>query len=427
MLKRNKKNKNKSNNKAKAKPSHTASKFLLSNMLAATPTSKGNVQYITKPKAAAIPYSNTGIVENLRKDKRLDYWPTEGWKMAAPEELGMDSNALADMVKEFKDERVDGFVLIRDGYVAAEGYNGDWDEEKRHPMYSVTKSVTSALVGMAVDQGTIRADQTLQELFSEIVLDPLKAKITVGQLLSMTSGMDWDNKQERSSHEMANSPDWGQYILKQPMAAKPGTMFRYSNGNAHLLSVSMQKATGIPLSILAKINLFDPMGITNVSWGQDPQGNLIGAWGLHLTCRDMAKFGLMYLHNGRWENYQIVPNEWVEESVQQQATEMYDDGTEGGFGYLWWLKVIVIPGDTPVHHDVFYSAGSGGQRIFVVPDLNLIMAIGATNEEDDFMPERMLIKAIMAVRSDEALPANDEGVSKLRSSLRSFKDTSTLR
>lgn len=426
MLKKHKKNKNKSQNKAKVNQGHTAAKFLLTNMLAATPINKGNLQLLTKPKVASIPYSSEGIVEHIRKEKKLDYWPTDGWKTAVPEELGMDSNVLADMVLEFKDERVDSFVLIRDGYLAVEGYNRDWDAEKKHPMYSVTKSVTSALVGMAVDQQSIRVDQPLRELFSEMALDPLKAKITVGQLLSMTSGMDWDNRQERSSHEMANSPDWGQYILKQPMAAKPGSMFRYSNGNAHLLSVLMQKANGIPLSILAKINLFDPMGITNVSWGQDPQGNLIGSWGIHMTCRDMAKFGLMYLHNGRWEDYQIVPSEWVEESVQQQATEIYDDGTEGGFGYLWWLKAIAIPGETPVHHDVFYAAGSGGQRIFIVPDLNLIMAITAANQEDDFMPEHMLIKAITAIQSGEPMPANEEGTARLKSSLQSFKETSTI-
>ncbi|WP_051621239.1 serine hydrolase domain-containing protein [Paenibacillus sp. UNC451MF] len=424
MLKR---HKNKPYNKNRVNQGgHAASKFLLSNMLAATPSGKGVVDFRTKLQVPSIPYSNTEVIENLRRDKRLDYWPTDGWKEAEPEEHGMDSAALAEMVSEFKDEHVDGFVLIRDGYLVAEGYNRDWDAETRHPMFSVTKSVTSSLVGMAVDQDSIREDQTLQELFHEAALEPLKAQITVRQLLTMTSGIDWDNKQERSSHEMANSPDWGRYILERPMAAKPGTTFRYSNGNAHLLSVLVQKATGIPLSVLAKINLFDPMGITNVSWGQDPQSNLIGAWGLQLTCRDMAKFGLMYLHNGRWETYQVVPGEWVEESIQQQAAERYDDGTEGGFGYLWWLKPIVIPGDKAVHHNVFYAAGSGGQRIFVVPDMNMIMAITAANKEDDFMPEQMLIKAIMAVKSDQPLSSNDEGAAKLRASLQSFKLTSSM-
>ncbi|GAA4828352.1 hypothetical protein GCM10023310_01390 [Paenibacillus vulneris] len=431
MLKRNKK-KNKSQQQAKAKAKamqgHSASKFLLSNMLAATPSSgKGNAPYVTKASKESIPYSQEGIIEHIRKEKQLDYWPTEEWRSAAPEELGLDSAALAQMVEEFKDEQIDGFVLVRNGYLAAEGYNRDWDADQRHPMFSVTKSVTSALIGMAVDQGTLREDQTLQELVPEMPLDPLKSKITIGQLLSMTSGIDWDNRQERSSYEMDHSPDWGRYILERPMAAKPGTMFRYSNGNAHLLSVLAQKSTGIPLSVLAKINIFDPMGITNVSWGQDPQGNLIGAWGLHMTCRDMAKFGLMYLHHGRWENYQIVSGEWVEASVLQQAAEMYDDGTEGGFGYLWWLKAIVVPGETPVHHDVFYAAGSGGQRIFVVPDMEMIMAITASNHEDDFMPERMLIQAIAAVRSDQPIESNDAGLAKLKASLQAFKETSSVR
>ncbi|MCS7463403.1 beta-lactamase family protein [Paenibacillus doosanensis] len=402
--------------------------LMMKTLQAVTPGSTtAQTAVMTEERAAGtvLEYSDSRMVRSLSRINPPDYWPTEGWRTASPEERGMDSAVIADMVDQLKHHNVHSFVLIRDGYLVAEGYNKDWDAGKLHPMFSVTKSFTSALVGMALEQKVIRdLNQPMKDFIPEIAGDSRKARIKVSELLSMISGIDWDNTGERSSLEMTEAPNWGEYIWSRPMAHEPGTAFKYSNGDAHLLSILTQRAFGFPLSAFAKINLFDPLGITSVIWNQDPQGHLIGSWGLKLTPRDMAKLGFLYLHKGRWENYQLLRPEWVEESVQLQGTQLYDDGTEGGFGYLWWLKPIVSETNRTWHRQAFYAAGSGGQRIFVVPDLNLVMAMTANNEHDDIMPERMMVKAALAVKADRPLSVNEIGAARLRASLQAFKAVS---
>ncbi|NOU97451.1 serine hydrolase [Paenibacillus sp. LMG 31456] len=369
-------------------------------------------------------YSSEQVIQSIEQVKPLDYWPTKGWKTAKPEEHGVDSAALAEMVEQFKGHNLHSFALIRDGYLLAEGYNQETDADKRQPMYSVTKSVTSAITGMAIQEGILKGvDQKLKDFFPEVQKDEKKANITIGNILTMTSGLEWDNKGDRSSNEMADSPNWIKYVIDKPVVAQPGTVFNYSNGSSHLMSGILQEALGIPINYYAKSKLFDPLGISNAAWGVDPQGVAVGGWSLQLTTRDMAKFGLMYLHKGQWENKEIVPSKWVEASVQQKVEQPIIDGTHGGYGYFWWLKPISNEQNEVLDHDVFYASGSGGQRIFVIPDYNLILAVTADNQKEGYMPEQMLVKAAMAVRSDKPLQANAEAEAKLQASLKGFKAT----
>lgn len=376
----------------------------------------------TPAKGEPTAYSGQKVVQSMESILPPDYWPTTGWKTALPEEHGVDSASIAAMVEDFKDHNVHSFVLIRDGYVLSEGYSQAVDADTRQPLYSVTKSVTSAITGMLIGEHVLTGvDQKLKDFFPGIERDAAKGNITVEQVLSMTSGLEWDNRGERSSNEMADSPNWLQYVLERPVTSQPGTVFNYSNGNAHLMSGVLQTSLGVPISLYAKSKLFDPLGITNVSWGVDPQGYSIGAWSLQLTTRDMAKFGLMYLQKGQWEGKEIVPRSWVEASVQQRVAENYADGTRGGYGYFWWLKPVSNSGSAILDHDAFYAAGSGGQRIFVVPDLNLIMAFTGNNQKEDYMPEGMLFKATTAVKSNQPLAANAAGAARLTAALQAFK------
>jgi CubicO group peptidase (beta-lactamase class C family) len=367
-------------------------------------------------------YSGEKVAQSIAKLPLPAYWPTTGWKTAVPEEHGVDSAIVASMVEEFKGRNLHSFVLIRDGYLLAEGYNQNVTADSLQPMYSVTKSVTSAITGMLLGERILTGvDQKLKEFFPQVQRDTAKANISLDQVLSMKSGLEWDNKGERSSNEMADSPNWLQYVLERPVTEQPGTVFKYNNGNAHLMSGVLQTALGVPISLYARSKLFGPLGITNMSWGLDPQGVTIGAWSLQLTTRDMAKFGLLYLHNGQWDNKEIVPKSWVEQSVQQRVAENYADGTRGGYGYFWWLKPVTHTGNAMLDHDVFYAAGSGGQRIFIVPNLNLVMAVTGNNQKEDYMPESMLVKAVLAVRSDQPLPANAEAAVKLAGAVQAFK------
>jgi CubicO group peptidase (beta-lactamase class C family) len=379
---------------------------------------------VKRSESAQGAYSGEKVAQSIQKIQPPAYWPTSGWRTAVPEEHGVDSAIIASMVEEFKGHNLHSFVLIRDGYLLAEGYNQATTADNRQPMYSVTKSVTSSITGMLIAEGLLTGvDQKLKEFFPEVQRDAAKANISLDQVLSMTSGLEWDNKGERSSNEMADSPNWLQYVLERPVTEQPGTAFKYNNGNAHLMSGVLQTALGVPMSLYAKSKLFEPLGITNMSWGLDPQGYSIGAWSLQLTTRDMAKFGLLYLHNGQWENKEIVPRSWVEASVQQRVAEKYADGTRGGYGYFWWLKPVTNTGNAMLDHDVFYAAGSGGQRIFIVPNLNLVMAVTGNNQKEDYMPESMLVTATSAVRSDQPLPTNTEAASKLAAAIQALKET----
>ncbi|TDF96173.1 serine hydrolase domain-containing protein [Paenibacillus piri] len=375
-----------------------------------------------KEAASSAKYSSEQVLQSIAEVKPPEYWPTSGWKSAKPEEHGIDSAALAEMVDQFKSRNLHSFVLIRDGYLLAEGYNRDTEADKLQQLFSVTKSFTSALTGMAIEEGILTGvDQKLAAFFPETASDEKKANITIEHLLTMTSGLEWDNKGDRSSNEMTDAPNWLQYVLNKPVTAKPGTSFTYSNGSSHVMAGILQDAIGIPLSYYAKIKLFDPLGINSSAWGVDPQGVTIGSWSLQLTTRDMAKLGLLYLHEGQWDGKKVVPRSWVEASLKQRVETPIVDGTRGGYGYFWWLKPIAGEANEVLDHEVFYASGSGGQRIFVIPDYNMIFAVTANNQKEGAMPEQMLVKAAMAVKSDKPLKPNEAAEAKLRASLQSFK------
>ena len=379
---------------------------------------------ISSSAKARLTYSAQEAVRHLRKAAQPDYWPTEGWRTAAPEAHGIDSAGLAKAVKEVKDQNLHSFVLVRNGYIVAEGYSKEWDEDRLHPMYSVTKSFTAAACGMAIGEELLTGvGHKLGEFYPEIQHEQSKAEITVEQLLSMSSGLEWDNRGERSSVEMADSPDWVQYVLDRHMRFQPGSAFQYNNGNAHLLSGLLQRAIGIPVNLYVHTKLFVPMGIRNPAWGGDLQGVAIGSWALRIRSRDMAKFGLLYLQGGQWEGGQLIPSSWVEASIQPCTSPSYADGTEGGYGYFWWLKPFPSSQSPFKAHSVFYAAGSGGQRIFVVPDLNLVLAVTGSNQKNGYMPEQFLEKLLRAVKSDAALPVNEKAEAQLRASVGSLKRT----
>ncbi|MEW9701035.1 serine hydrolase domain-containing protein [Paenibacillus sp. SI8] len=351
------------------------------------------------------------------------YWPTNGWRSATPESQGMDSAAIAETLEAFQDRNVQSLIIIRNGYVVAEAYNKHTQADIPQDMRSVTKSVNSALIGIAVSEQKINSvHRKLTDFFPEITKDPVQSTITIHHLLSMTSGLEWKDDQEESSSEMMYSDDWIEQIWKHPSIHQPGAAFNYSNGDAHLLSAVMQKATGETLFDYAKSRLFAPLGITDAKWNHDPQGYTIGAWALALTLRDMAKLGLLYLKQGVWDQTTVLPNEWIKESLTQRAYLNYRDGTRGGYGYYWWIKALNrgrFEGDTR-RYDMFYASGSGGQRIFVVPELQLITAFTAKSSDVD-MPEDLLRQIVLSVRSNRWIPESAEAAASLEQAIQSFK------
>lgn len=313
------------------------------------------------------------------------YWPTEGWRTTSPEAQDMDSGKLAEMLASVQQQKLNlhSLLVIRHGYLVSETYfQGDLNT--RHELYSCTKSFTSTLIGIALDQGKIDGlDHKIVDFFPGYEfenLDAHKQAMTLEDLLTMRSGLDW-HEGDAAYTALYRSPDWVQSMLDMPMALESGVMFNYCSGCTHLLSAIVQRTTGLNTLDYAKQNLFKPLGITNVRWDTDSQGIPIGGWGLQITSRDMAKLGYLFLHQGEWDGQQVVSSGWVD-----KATQKYSDTGDGrGYGYQWWTYPSL---------DAFMATGRYGQLIFVIPNLDLVIV--TTAQVDDFEPLFQLIEQYIA-------------------------------
>ena len=246
--------------------------------------------------------------------------------------------------------------------VFEEYFNG-WDETGIHQLFSVTKSVISCLIGIAVEEGLLEINQTVLSFFPDKVIDNLdadKQNITIEHLLTMSSGLSWIE----AIHDGIgfSSDDPVQYILDRPMVAAPGEEFNYNSGNAHLLSAILQNVTGQSTLNYAQEKLFDYLGIDNLSWDIDAQGIYFGGHGLSLCSQDMAKFGFLYLNNGTWDGYQVIPEDWVEASITKYTYTV----DSADYGYLFWLYP---------EFDHYAAQGFMGQRILIFPKYDFIAIV----------------------------------------------------
>lgn len=315
-----------------------------------------------------------------------DYWPTDEWKSADPVSLGLNSEKLEALEHLIltQHKNINGIVIIRKGYIGFERYNG-YEPDDTHNVASVTKSIISALIGIALDKGFIKSlDQKVLEFFPEYVSDPgdiRKRTVTIRQLLTMTApiaskttGTLWE-----PLDRLRRQRDWVKYILDLLGKGQTGK-FQYSSAGAHLLSAIISRSTGMSAREFANKYLFNPVGIKEIpdhsmksfqmndvfgkdvrGWIKDPQGITAGGFGLTITPRDMARFGFIYLNEGVWDNRRIISKKWIDDSTALNSNN---------YGYLWWLRK---------ERDLFaYSAlGSGGNAICCVPEKDLVVAIAS--------------------------------------------------
>lgn len=297
--------------------------------------------------------------------------PAAGWPTAPPTEVGVDETALVEADRRIRTDLVGVYslVVVRHGYLAWERYYGGHTAKDPFAVQSVTKSFTAALVGIAVGDGRLRLDQTVGELLPDrlpAAADPRTQQITVTQLLTMTAGFAWNDPDD--FYRVTGEDDWVRAILATPLAHAPGTTFAYQFGCSQLLSAILAAATDQSAAAFAAARLFAPLGIVPAAWPTDPQGNPIGATGLELTARDLAKLGLLYLHGGRWAGVQLLPTAYVVASTTRQSAG--GDPEEAAYGYHWWATHVV--GDA-----AFFAAGYGGQYIYVVPARDLVVVTTA--------------------------------------------------
>jgi CubicO group peptidase (beta-lactamase class C family) len=301
-----------------------------------------------------------------------DYWPTADWKISTPEEQGMDAKTLTQMLTyiQQQDLRLHSLLIIRNGFIVSENYFQSYDQTSRHEIYSCTKSFISTLIGIAIDKGYIKdVNQPVLDFFPERNFknqDAFKKAMTLENLLTMTSGLEWTEQDP-----MQQSSDWVSFVLDKPMIARPGSKFNYCSGCSYILSAILEKATKMKTQDFAEKYIFRPLGISDYYWETDPSGNANGGWGLQLTPRNMAKLGYLYLKQGQWEGQQILSKHWIQTATQKHM----DTDKKLGYGYQWWIYP---------HPGSYTALGVYGQTILVFPKENMIVVVtaGETNHDN---------------------------------------------
>lgn len=305
------------------------------------------------------------------------------WPEGAPEEQGIDPGMLEKLHADLDASDVRSALVVRNGVLVDEYYKEGFDETSVFSLQSCSKSVTSALVGLAIEQGYIQGvDVPISDYFPHLLdsSSPYAGEITLWHLLTHTTGFyGTDNE---LWEVWRSSDNWVDYVLEQSIVTRPGAAFNYSTGNSHLLGVIVELATGKSLLEYGKEVLFDPLDMDSVTCGTDPQGNCDGGNGFSMSLRDMAKFGQLFLQGGVWEGKQVIPKGWVEDST---ALQFKRNTGSADYGYQWWVRTFGA-GQYPA----FFAQGHFGQYIFVVPALELVVAVTSHHTGSSSMYWRLM-------------------------------------
>jgi CubicO group peptidase (beta-lactamase class C family) len=344
-------------------------------------------------------------------------WPTKGWEKSSPEKQKMDISRLSALHEKIKNGDygyVDGMHIFRNGYLVYEKYyqhdyvkinkgrdrspgmynyyNPDWHPfykgSKLHTLQSVTKSVTSILIGIAINRGEIPGvDAKILDFFNvEKILnvDGRKKKLTLEDVLTMRTGIEWNESipytdPRNSCIQMEKSEDWFKFVINLPVTEEPGTVFEYNSGASLLLSAIIKETTGMYIDKYAEKYLFKPLGIPDYYWKRTPTQLPDTEGGLYLKPHDLAKIGYLYLNNGVWEGKQVVPSEWVKASLHPQVKDVApeNDRFNWAYGYQWRL----LPNRFTKSY-VYACTGYGGQYLLIAPEYKLIAVFNGWNIYD---------------------------------------------
>jgi CubicO group peptidase (beta-lactamase class C family) len=344
----------------------------------------------------------------------------DGWETASLQSVGMNQIHLTNLMNrldEIGEHRIHSLLIIKDGKLVFEEYFlGDkfnlaqftgetgFDRNDTHNLCSATKSFTSALIGIAIDNGFIQSvDQKVFDFFPEhsdlLNITPEKQNMTLEHLLTMKSGLEWDDESYPYSdprndiNRLFNSNDPIRYILAKDLIETPGTFFAYRNCNTNVLGEIVRKASGLRLDYFARDYLFSKLGITDYEWQRLPNNVIFCSGDLRLRPRDLAKFGQLFLNGGMWENDRVISQGWVDISTQKFTSLNNWWGDVDGYGYQWWQWENIYS----ANYKAYMAAGWGGQWIVVSPDMNTVVITTAgnyyTNEQ---MPvQTMLVNYIL--------------------------------
>lgn len=330
------------------------------------------------------------------------------WPTSTPGQQQLDPGKLTELVEairkgeEFPD--IHSLLIVRAGHLVTEEYFAGYNAGKLHMLQSVSKSFTSALVGIAIEQGRFKGvDEKVLDFFPDMKdiknMNDRKAAMRLKDLLTMRSGTDYHERGYTGSpHSQLNNLEkgWNRFYLNREMIREPGTHFQYDSGGVILLSGMLKNRTGKHADGYAEEHLFKPLQIAEKSWYKNKEGHPHTGGGLSLKPRDMAKFGLLYMQNGRWQDKQVVPKKWVKESFRKHVSfpgEEFRDVI--GYGYLWW---IMKPDPKGAGKEYIYAAmGFRAQYIFIIPEHDMIVVVtgGTRSGIDQRKPIKFLYSHIL--------------------------------
>jgi CubicO group peptidase (beta-lactamase class C family) len=355
---------------------------------------------------------------------------SDGWRTANADSLGVDTAALGRLtasIRAWPELGVHAVLIERAGRLIYEAYFDGFDQRwgqplgrvsmtvtTLHDLRSVTKSVVSALTGIAVGDGAIGLDRPLVSWFPEYpeLNTAERRRVTLAHVLAMTSGFKWNEEipytdPQNDEIRMTRDAEPLRYALAPPFVTDPGAEFNYNGGLTQVMGAVIERATKTPIEEYARTRLFQPLGITDFEWLGDLAGMPSAASGLRLRARDLAKLGSLYLHGGRWNETQVLPEEWVARSTRRQFAFRprtgVDAGGQFGYSYFWWYNCYPTAAGLI---EARTAVGNGQQRIFVLPGLDMVVTILA-GRYNDFTIGGTLGSRILR---DQVIPAVRTGV-----------------
>ena len=309
----------------------------------------------------------------------VDYAPQSGemWDLSTPEDQDLDPELVAELYYNASQmENIYSLLIFKNGYLIAEDYFNGGSATQQVNIHSVTKSINSALVGLALEEGCLTSlDQKMMEFFPEFegrLRDSRKRDITIRQMLQMRAGYPWEEATAEGT-ELLFTGFHTADLVNVPLAYDPGSDAAYSNLTAHLLGLIVARACDTDLKTFADEHLFGPLGIKEGFWQVDWDGDYLGYSDIELSAHDLAKFGLMYLNDGQYNGTQIVPAEWVHDSLQMYSEDMWTvrvgrNWDDNAYGYQWWS---IRAGEYRYN----LAWGHGGQQIVLIDDLDMMIVV----------------------------------------------------
>ena len=305
----------------------------------------------------------------------------DGWETADARQLGINIDSLQSLIRLIEDtppSDLRGLAVSRNGKLIIDEYFNTYNRLTVHDIRSATKSITAMLAGIAIRDNHFSTTTPLDQLFNQFTIpDRSKSNITLYHLLTMQSSLDADaldiNTPGNEANWLTGEEDWLKTILSIPMRSdKPGTRYVYNSANAFLVGAAVEESYEMTLSAFAKKYLFTPLQIKEYYWALGPGSHTAGMGNLYLTNRDFLKLGQLVLDKGKWNEIQVIPNEWLRDMVKNHVELPNPFLDTHSYGYLWYVGTKNISGHAI---DYSFASGNGGNVLYIVPSINLVVAI----------------------------------------------------